>query len=155
MPKAQQDPATENSTSGDSEHAGRQGSFFTIPAAQARRHVAHYEALRPLYGLVQLSVLERDLTAPPGSPTDGDRYIVGSGATGGWAGWDLNVALWTDGEWLRLPPRTGLRAWSEDEGLRWIRLGRDHPDHAAKPRVAGAWHGRAGLRRSWFESCPV
>jgi len=66
---------------------------------------------------VQLSVLDRDLTAPPGSPADGDRYIVASGATGDWAGWDLNVALWTDGAWLRLPPRTGWRAWLEDEGL--------------------------------------
>jgi hypothetical protein len=29
----------------------------------------------------------------------------------------LNVAFWTDGAWLRLPPRTGWRAWVEDEGL--------------------------------------
>ena len=88
-----------------------------ILAAQAQKHVTHNEALRLLDGLVQLSVLDRDLTAPPGSPADGDRYIVGSGATGDWAGWDLNVALWTDGAWLRLPPRTGWRAWVEDEGL--------------------------------------
>jgi hypothetical protein len=88
-----------------------------IRAAQAQKHVTHNEALRLLDGLVQLSVLDRDLTAPPGSPTDGDRYIVGSGATAAWAGWDLNVALWTDGAWLRLPPRTGWRAWVEDEGL--------------------------------------
>ncbi|MBP0440145.1 DUF2793 domain-containing protein [Tianweitania sediminis] len=86
-------------------------------AAQAQKHVTHNEALRLLDGLVQLSVLDRDLTAPPGSPADGDRYIVGSGATGAWAGWDLNVAIWTDGAWLRLPPRTGWRAWVEDEGL--------------------------------------
>ena len=52
-----------------------------ILAAQAQKHVTHNEALRLLDGLVQLSVLDRDLTAPPGSPTDGDRYIVGSGAT--------------------------------------------------------------------------
>ncbi len=88
-----------------------------IQAAQAQKHVTHNEALRILDGLVQLSVLDRDLTAPPGSPADGDRYIVGSGATGDWAGWDLNVALWADGAWLRLPPRTGWRAWVEDEGL--------------------------------------
>ena len=50
------------------------------------------------------------------APADGDRYIVDSGATGDWAGWDLNVAHWTDGAWLRLPPRTGWRAWVEDEG---------------------------------------
>ena len=49
-----------------------------ILAAQAQKHVTHNEALRLLDGLVQLSVLDRDLTAPPGSPADGDRYIVGS-----------------------------------------------------------------------------
>lgn len=88
-----------------------------ILAAQAQKHVTHNEALRLLDGLMQLSVLDRDLTAPPGTPADGDRYIVGFGATGDWVGWDLNVALWTDGAWLRLPPRTGWRAWIEDEGL--------------------------------------
>ncbi|MFP7572273.1 DUF2793 domain-containing protein [Marivita sp. S2033] len=88
-----------------------------ILAAQAQKHVTHNEALRVLDGLVQLSVLDRDLTVPPGSPADGDRYIVASGGTGDWAGWDLNVALWTDGTWLRLPPRTGWRAWIEDEDL--------------------------------------
>lgn len=88
-----------------------------ILAAQAQKHVTHNEALRILDGLVQLAVLDRDLTAPPGSPADGDRYIVASGATGDWAGWDLNVALWTDGAWLRLPPRVGWRAWVEDESV--------------------------------------
>ncbi|WP_414633804.1 DUF2793 domain-containing protein [Paracoccus marcusii] len=73
--------------------------------------------MRILDGLVQLSVLDRDLTAPPASPADGDRYLVASGASGDWAGWDLNIALWTDGAWQRLPPRTGWRTWVEDEAL--------------------------------------
>ena len=51
-------------------------------AAQARKHVTHNEALRILDGLAQLSVLDRNLTAPPGSPTDRERCIVGSGAIG-------------------------------------------------------------------------
>jgi hypothetical protein len=38
-----------------------------ILAAQAQKHVTHNEALRILDGLVQLSVLDRDLTAPPGA----------------------------------------------------------------------------------------
>ena len=88
-----------------------------ILASQAQKHVSHNEALRLLDGLVQLSVRDRDLTAPPGSPADGDRYIVGSGATGDWAGWDLNVALWSDGVWQKLTPREGWRAWIEDEGV--------------------------------------
>ena len=69
---------------------------------------------------MQLSVLDRDLTAPRGSAADGDRYIVGSGATDDWSGWDLNVALRTDGAWLLRPPRTGWRAWVEDEGALFV-----------------------------------
>jgi hypothetical protein len=88
-----------------------------ILASQAQKHVTHNEALRLLDGLVQLSVLDRDLTTPPISPADGDRHIVASSATGLWAGWDLNVALWTDGAWMRLPPRTGWRVWVEEEAL--------------------------------------
>lgn len=86
-----------------------------VLAAQAQKHVTHNEALRVLDGLVQLSVLDRDLTTPPGSAAEGDRYIVAAGATGDWAGWDGSVALWTDASWLRLLPRTGWRAWVEDE----------------------------------------
>ena len=96
-----------------------------ILAAQAQKHVTHNEALRLLDGLVQLSVLDRDLTAPPASPNEGDRYIVASGATGDWAGWDLNIALWTDGAWLRLPPRVGWPAWVEDEAVLLVYDGTD------------------------------
>ena len=96
-----------------------------IMAAQAQKHVTHNEALRLLDGLVQLSVLDRDLTAPPSNLADGDRYIVGADATGDWAGWNLNVALWTDGAWLRLPPRPGWRAWVEDEARLFVWDGTD------------------------------
>lgn len=88
-----------------------------LAAGQAQKHVTVNEALRLLDGLVQLSVLDRDLTAPPGGAVDGERYIVASGATGSWAGWDLDVALRVDGAWLRLSPGPGWRAWIEDEGL--------------------------------------
>jgi hypothetical protein len=86
-----------------------------ILAAQAQKHVTHNEALRLLDAVVQLSVLDRDLTTPPGSPSDGDRYIVASGATGLWAGWDLNVTTWVDGVWMRLVPRPGWLVWIADE----------------------------------------
>ena len=48
-----------------------------ILASQAQKHVTHNEALRLLDAMVQLSVLDRDLTSPPASPADGDRHIVG------------------------------------------------------------------------------
>ena len=82
-----------------------------ILASQAQKHVTHNEALRLLDAMVQLSVLDRNRTAPPASSVDGDRHIVASGATGLWAGWDLNVAFWVDGVWMRLVPRSGWLAW--------------------------------------------
>ncbi|WP_413874577.1 DUF2793 domain-containing protein [Albidovulum sp.] len=88
-----------------------------ILASQAQKHVTHNEALRLLDAMVQLSVLDRDLTAPPVSPADGDRHLVASGATGIWAGWDLNVAFWIDGVWMRLVPRPGWLAWIADEAV--------------------------------------
>ena len=39
-----------------------------IMAAQAQKHVTMNEALRMLDGIVQLAILDRDLTTPPASP---------------------------------------------------------------------------------------
>ena len=86
-------------------------------AAQAQKHITHNEALRLLDAMVQLSVLDRMRTTPPASPADGDRHLVASGATGLWAGWDLNIAFWVDGAWIRLVPRTGWMVWVAAESL--------------------------------------
>ncbi|RJL06935.1 DUF2793 domain-containing protein [Paracoccus siganidrum] len=86
-----------------------------IMAAQAQKHVTHNEALRLLDGIVQLAVLDRDRAAPPASPAEGDRYILASGATGAWAGWDGSVAYWIDGTWMRILPAPGWLAWIEAE----------------------------------------
>jgi hypothetical protein len=86
-----------------------------IEAAQAQKHVTHNEALRRLDALVMLSVQDRDLTAPPGSPTDGDRYLVASAASGDWAGRDGTIAAWQDGAWAFHTPRAGWLAWIADE----------------------------------------
>ena len=46
---------------------------------------------------------------------------MGAGGTGEWSGWDSDVAMWADGAWLRLPARTGWRAWVVDEGQLVVR----------------------------------
>ncbi|SLN74530.1 DUF2793 domain-containing protein [Roseisalinus antarcticus] len=86
-----------------------------ILAAQAQKHVTHNEALRLLDGFVQMSVPDRDLTVPPAGASEGDRYIVAASATGEWADWDNDVAMFADGAWFRLPRQIGWRAWVEDE----------------------------------------
>ncbi|KRW98068.1 DUF2793 domain-containing protein [Paracoccus sp. MKU1] len=86
-----------------------------IMASQAQKHVTHNEALRLLDGIVQLSVLDRDQTDPPGSPAEGDRYIPAASATGAWSGWDGSIAYWIDGAWMRIQPAPGWLAWVADE----------------------------------------
>lgn len=87
-----------------------------IFAAQAQKHVTHNEAIRQLDALVQLGVLDRHLGSPPGSPLDGDRYIVAVGAVADWAGHDREVAAFQDGAWMFYVPRDGWLAWIADEG---------------------------------------
>jgi hypothetical protein len=103
-----------------------------IMAAQAQKHVTHNEAIRALDAVVQLSVLDRDLTAPPGGPAEGDRYIVAAGATGAWASQDDRVAAYQDGAWMVYAPREGWIAWVADEdklyawdGAAWVVAGTD------------------------------
>ncbi len=123
-------------------------AFYFRTTEQTQKHVTHNEALRLLDGLVQLAVLERDLTAPPGSPADGDRYIVASGATGDRGGWDGSVAYWVDGAWMRLVPGPGWRAWRGfAAGVRRVGLDRAAPAGTAEP-VAARHRRHGGCKQS-------
>lgn len=94
-----------------------------ILAAQAQKHVTHNEALRRLDGLINLTVKDRTRTAPPVTPTEGQAHLVAGGASGLWAGWSGDIAVWTDGSWLRLPAQPGWRLWVIDEGVMLVRIG--------------------------------
>lgn len=87
-----------------------------IEGSQAQKHVTHNDALRILDTLVQLAVLDRDLTAPPASPAEGQRWIVKTGATGVWAGHADAIAAWQDGAWQFSAPQAGWLAFVVDEG---------------------------------------
>ena len=88
-----------------------------IEAAQAQKHVTHNEALALLDTLVHLAVENRALTAPPGSPVEGDCYIVAASATGAWSGWDWQLAAYSGGAWTRIVPKSGMKAWIKSERL--------------------------------------
>jgi hypothetical protein len=62
-----------------------------------------------------LSVKDRDLTAPPGTPITGDTYICATGSTGDWAGKDGQVAIYDGSAWQFGAPRIGWVAYIEDE----------------------------------------
>lgn len=88
-----------------------------IAAAQAQKHVTHNEAIHALDALLFLNVLDRDLTAPPASPPAGARYLVASGASGGWVGQAGRLACLLDGGWRFFAPNPGWIARIADEGV--------------------------------------
>lgn len=86
-----------------------------LAASQAQKHVTVNDALRQLDGLVQASAADKDLTAPPGSPSPGDAYIVAAGATGVWAGQDGKLAVYHDTAWYFYTPAAGWLVYVADE----------------------------------------
>ena len=88
-----------------------------IEAAQAQKHVTHNAALQVLDAVIMLSILDRDLATPPGSPADGDRYLIASAATGDWSGQDGKIGAWQDNAWTFHAPREGWLAWIADEDI--------------------------------------
>ena len=63
----------------------------------------------------QLPVKDKDLTAPPTTPAEGDRYIVGPSATGAWATHDDDIAWWDTSAWQFDTPAKGWKCCVEDE----------------------------------------
>lgn len=92
-----------------------------LAANQAQKHVTVNEALRLLDAAVQLTVQSASLADPPGSPSDGEAWIVAGPATGAWDGWEGEIAYWVDGAWQRLTPRPGWRAFNLADGYLWLR----------------------------------
>lgn len=85
-----------------------------IAAGQAKKEVTHNEGLMALDLVVQASAESADLAVPPVAPSAGQCWIVGSGASGEWAGQEGMLAGWTSAGWLFLTPRAGWRIWVQD-----------------------------------------
>lgn len=68
-------------------------------------------AINVIDALLQSRVINMTTTAPPGSPADGDQYIVAAGATGAWATHDHSLARWVaDGAFWQFYP-AGVQSW--------------------------------------------
>ena len=62
-------------------------------------------------------VADRDLTAPPGSPTAGDAYIPAATATGDWTGQEDDVAIYDGAAWVFITPPSGFGIFIADENV--------------------------------------
>ena len=89
--------------------------------------------LRTQQALIQANVISLALSTPPGSPSNGDTYIVGAAPTGLWAGQANSVAYWAvdpqdgpsitpniaTGAWEFYAPLTGWRVYDNNTGAIW------------------------------------
>lgn len=94
-----------------------------IQPAQAQKHVTVNEAVARLDAVAQLRVVSTIVATPPATALDGECYVVPSGATGDWAGRAGEVAVFSNGGWVFLSPKTGWRGWDESSGTEIVHDG--------------------------------
>ncbi len=87
-----------------------------VEQSQAQKEVTVNEALKFLDSILNTGAIDKDIATPPGSPSEGDIYIVAASATGDWAGKDLHIACF-DQIWRFIAPNEGLTIWVNDENL--------------------------------------
>lgn len=91
-----------------------------IIQSQSNKHITHNTALHQLDAWT--AVLSRSNGGPPGSPTQGDAYIVDA-TTGDWSAFTLNdlVVYYQDSNgdaaWVNVSPATGPSVYVADESL--------------------------------------
>jgi len=82
-----------------------------LTAGQAIPETTENEAKRYLeQGAGFFIVIDKTLTAPPGSPAEGDAHIVAATATGAWTGKEKNIAFYMGGAWSFVAPIEGTHA---------------------------------------------
>jgi hypothetical protein len=74
--------------------------------------------------------VEDQRTTPPATPADGQAWLIGTGATGAWAGHDGTIAMRQAGQWLFATARDGIHLLNRSSG-QWM------------SRIAGTWHAPA------------
>lgn len=90
------------------------------------QHNSNWDAIDTLS---QLTVKDIATTTPPGSPGNGDAYIVPSGATGAWVSQTNKIAVWfsRNSAWTFFTPKNGWEAYVQTKsafytynGTAWV-----------------------------------
>lgn len=89
-----------------------------LPTGQNASPETMNEALRYVeQGASLFIVKDKDLTTPPGSPAEGDCYIVASTGAGAWTGWTGRITFRLSSIWEDITPIEGTTAYVQDENL--------------------------------------
>lgn len=94
---------------------------LTLPlmeTGQAQKEVT-FNQVAVIIDVLEGGIIDRDLATPPGSPSEGDAYIVAATATGVWATHENDIAYYFGGVWNFLSPDVGIgrNQWLLDEEL--------------------------------------
>lgn len=96
-----------------------------VVSGQASGEVTLNDALNAIDGIIQLAVQFVGDT-PPGSPTNGQAFLVIATATGAWTSHEGQIALYYNG-WTFLSPKAGWKAWDKNilqhmmyDGIEWL-----------------------------------
>lgn len=91
-----------------------------IAEQQVEPELTHNSALVVMSALLK-GVINATNNTPPGSPTVGDAYIVGSAGAGDWYGKSKTIAIYYNGGWLHIPGvdsnGTQITMGSRQEGM--------------------------------------
>lgn len=98
---------------------------------QSQKYITHNDNMKFLDILTQASCINRTTATPPGSPSDGDTYIIATSPTGAWSGKDLNVTAYLDGVWRFFPPHVGWVFWVAAENALKVWNGTSWTDYNA------------------------
>jgi hypothetical protein len=101
-----------------------QSARFALPflsPGQAQKEWFHNEALQRIDMILSAAVEGPAIATPPTSPAAGACYLVGSAATGAWAGQDGAIAAYTDGGWRFVAPLEGAQALDRASGQILVR----------------------------------
>lgn len=86
---------------------------FALPllySGQAQKETFVNEAFARADALLHCSI-QGETATPPAAPTDGENWLVATGATGEWAGQDQRLACFQAGNWIFIQPQDGLRVF--------------------------------------------
>lgn len=87
-----------------------------VEQAQAQKEITVNMALMRIDAILNSGAKSRVVATPPGSPVDGDVYIVAASPTGDWSGKAGNIAYF-DTIWKFIIPAEGVTLWVNDEDL--------------------------------------
>jgi hypothetical protein len=88
-------------------------SLPNLYVGQSQKELTHNEALARIDALLH-PVVEAKLAVPPAGLTDssdGLCWLIGTAATGQWAGHSGQVARWSGGSWRYIMPVAGMTLW--------------------------------------------